>query len=69
MSEIIVIGVIGSAVVGVAIVENRLERIGKHVEAETINMVLSMILKLGGIGGAVWFIWNMVKTFIGGGLF
>ncbi|MED4840420.1 hypothetical protein P9695_08880 [Weizmannia sp. CD-2023] len=64
MGGIIAIGVIGSTVVGVAMVENKLERIGKQVESETINGIMDFMLSMGGMTGAVWVLWDIFKKLV-----
>jgi len=64
MGEIIAIGIIGSTVVGVAMVENKLERIGRYVESETINSVLTFILSMSSMFGALWVLWDAFKKLV-----
>ena len=60
---LITIGVVGATVVGVSALENRLEHLGKHVEAELVGTVNRLLIQAVGYGGAIWLLWETFKRF------
>ncbi|KHE73137.1 hypothetical protein [Halobacillus sp. BBL2006] len=59
----ITIGVVGATVVGICAVENRLEQLGKRVEAELVNAVNKTLIHAMAYGGALWVLWETFKKF------
>ncbi|SDO78575.1 hypothetical protein [Halobacillus aidingensis] len=60
---ILTIGVLGATVVGVCAVENRLEKSGRHVEAELVNAANKIIIQVTAYGGILWVFWETFKKF------
>ncbi|MCM3444398.1 hypothetical protein [Metabacillus halosaccharovorans] len=64
MIEVICVGVIGSSVIAIGVLEDKLIRKGLFVESDTLRGIVTYILAFSGIATSAWFIWQMVKKFV-----
>jgi hypothetical protein len=64
MLEMAIIGTVGSTVIVASLVEKKMFKKGKHIEAETIQSIVNTIL--GGVtfGSFLFFAWKLVNMFI-----
>jgi len=64
MTELVIIGTVGTTVLVATVAEKRLFKKGKHIEAETIQSIVNTIL--GGVTftSFLYFAWKLVNMFI-----
>lgn len=64
MGELICVGVIGSAVIAVCVIERRLEAKGMYLQSDTLRSVITSLLTIGGIAAVSYFLFKMIGRFI-----
>ncbi|WP_338782438.1 hypothetical protein [Metabacillus sp. FJAT-52054] len=64
MGEIVLVGVIGSSIIGVALLEDRLLSFGRFVEADLLGFLLRSGLTVSGIWAAASLIMQAIRRFI-----
>lgn len=64
MTELVIIGTIGTTVLVATATEKIMLKKGKHIESETIHSITNAIL--GGVtfSSFLWFAWKLVNMFI-----
>ncbi|MCD7034296.1 hypothetical protein LRR81_08620 [Metabacillus sp. GX 13764] len=59
-----VVGGVGAVILGAAVLERRLVKKGKYMEAELFNSIVGGVLASGVVCAAAWFIMHAVRRFI-----
>ncbi|TDL34593.1 hypothetical protein E2R51_02425 [Jeotgalibacillus sp. S-D1] len=69
MTEIICMAVVGTSLITVSIVEDKLEKNGKYVESRLVGSLFHILLAIGAVGGVAYMLWYAVTNFIGDWVF
>jgi hypothetical protein len=64
MSELLVIGAVGSTVIIATLAEKKLVNTGKHIESDLIHSIVNMVLGGTFLTSFLWFAWKIVHMFI-----
>jgi hypothetical protein len=64
MTELVIIGTVGSTILVATVGEKMLYKKGKHAEAETIQSAMKALLGGFTFTSFIWFAWKLVNMFI-----
>ncbi|MFS0904113.1 hypothetical protein AB3N02_13750 [Priestia aryabhattai] len=64
MSELLVIGAVGSTVIIATLAEKKLVNTGKHIESDLIHNIVNMVLGGTFLVSFLWIAWKLVHMFI-----